>query len=145
MMDFFAFRKMISTSMIKVVFVLGVVSILIGAINIYGQASKISESVAEMKKENPNPREHEAFVIEMKESQVSSMKMYAVLMLIIGPILWRVMCETAIIFFVMNESLTDVRKELQIANKLNKRSSTGGQTPNQQTSAPVTNRTNRRK
>ncbi len=76
MRDFFAFRTMISAFVIQIVFVLGLIAIVIGAIG--------------------------AFANDQAPA--------GVLILVVGTLYWRILCEVLIVVFRMNNSL-DVIKD----------------------------------
>jgi MFS family permease len=91
--DFLAFRRMITTIIIQIVFWLGLIGIIVGGILIIIDAN-------------------DPYYGWEWEGVVAG-----VLTLILGPIIWRVYCETLILFFRMNETLTDIRKILRKKRK----------------------------
>jgi hypothetical protein len=89
MEDFLAFRKMITPIIIQVLFWLGVVvCVVVGLVSIFAGAT-------------------------MPFGGGGLTVLYGLFMLIIGPILVRVYCEILILFFRMNETLTEISHNTQ--------------------------------
>jgi len=87
MEDFLKFRKMITPVIIQILFWVGVAIAIIGAIGmmIYGVAS---------------------------DGQ-GIMVLVGLVMLVLGPVVVRIYCELLILFFRMNETLTDIKNGLE--------------------------------
>ncbi len=85
MQDFLAFRRMMTPVIIQVVFWIGVIACIVGGVD------------------------------TILKSGDSSIKMSSGLAtLILGPIAVRIFCELLILFFRMNETLTDIRNMIEI-------------------------------
>ncbi len=83
--DFLTFRKMITPIIIQIVFWLGVVLVIIaGLINIVQGSTHRYGSGEQV--------------------------LLGVLMMLLGPLVVRIYCEILILFFRMNSTLTDIRK-----------------------------------
>ncbi|MFW6146202.1 MAG: DUF4282 domain-containing protein [Planctomycetota bacterium] len=82
--DFLAFRKMITPVIIQILFWLGLVFCLIAGVGL---------------------------IIEGSGSRYGVEQVVAgLLLLVFGPIAWRVYCEVLILFFRMNSTLSDIRR-----------------------------------
>jgi hypothetical protein len=87
MEDFLKFRKMITPAIIQIVFWIGVVMSVLG-----GLGMMISSFYA--------------------YSEGGALFFSGLMMIILGPIGVRIWCEVVIVFFRMNENLTDIRDAL---------------------------------
>jgi hypothetical protein len=98
LLDFIVFRRMITPIFIQIIFWLGVLLLL------YWGVSLMWDSLGGTKE------------IELMGQKTTVQTKFSFKQLLLGlavfcfgPIYWRVVCETTIIFFRMNESLTDIR------------------------------------
>ncbi len=80
MSDFWAFRKMVTPVIIQILFWVGVIACLVGGVIMIGLG-----------------REYPGMVLK------------GVLVFIFGPLLVRVYCEILIVFFRINETLTEIK------------------------------------
>ena len=85
---FFSFQKMISGTLIKILYVIGLIIITIGGIVMIAQGSDMY-------------RGGEAFVLG------------GIALIIFGNILWRIICEGWIIIFSLHETTVSILKELK--------------------------------
>ena len=81
--DFLSFRKMITPVIIQIIFWIGVATAIIGGIVVLVAADEAGTRVL------------------------------GLLYLILGPLYWRVFCEVVILFFRMNETLTDIKNNTE--------------------------------
>ena len=81
--DFLSFRKMISPVIIQIIFWIGVAAAIIGGIVVLVAADEAGTRVL------------------------------GLLYMILGPLYWRVVCEIVILFFRMNETLTDIKNNTE--------------------------------
>ncbi len=79
MHDFLRFRRMVTPLIIEVVFWIGILAIMVISL------------------------------IDLIGSNSVGVRVLAFFMLILGPLFWRMWCEYVIVFFRMNETLTDIR------------------------------------
>lgn len=87
MKDFFEFKKLITPSVIKVVFILGVVlSFFMGALDIKAGINAI-------------------------DFGGSALIFSGILKIFFGPIIARVWCEIIVVLFKINDNLTEIRRE----------------------------------
>jgi hypothetical protein len=86
MSDFWAFRKMVTPVIIQILFWVGVIACLAGGIAMIAMGS---------------------------EYYGSSMTLKGVLLIIFGPLLVRIYCEILIVFFRINETLTEIKHVLE--------------------------------
>lgn len=77
--DFLSFRKMITPVIIQIIFWIGVAVAIIVGIVVLATADEVGT------------------------------RLLGLLYIFVGPIYWRVVCEVTILFFRMNETLTDIR------------------------------------
>lgn len=92
--DFLSFRRMITPLIIQVLFWIGVgVSVIAGLIMIVSGASSRSDYYG--------------------ESSGGGEVIIGILLLIVGPFIVRVWCEMLILFFRMNETLTEIKNNTQ--------------------------------
>ncbi|MBM4024306.1 MAG: DUF4282 domain-containing protein [Planctomycetes bacterium] len=88
--DFWAFRTMITPVLIQVIFWIGVIACVVLGIAIIKSAySRYSDS--------------------WNEIQVA----VGIAWIVLGPVVVRIYCEFAIVFFRMNETLTEIRNKLK--------------------------------
>lgn len=85
--DFLAFRKMITPIFIQIIFWVGVVCIVIGSIIIMASPT----------------------VSYYGYNSGGGNVIGGLISLIFGPLFWRVFCETLILFFRINDTLTDIK------------------------------------
>lgn len=83
MSDFLSFRKMITPVIIQIIFWIGVAAAIIGGIVVLVAADEAGTRVL------------------------------GLLYIILGPLYWRVFCEIVILFFRMNETLTDIKNNTE--------------------------------
>ena len=81
--DFLSFRKMITPVIIQIIFWIGVAAAIIGGIVVLVAADEAGTRVL------------------------------GLLYMILGPFYWRVACEIVILFFRMNETLTDIKNNTE--------------------------------
>ena len=81
--DFLSFRKMITPVIIQIIFWIGVATAIIGGIVVLVAADEAGTRVL------------------------------GLLYMILGPLYWRVFCEVVILFFRMNETLTDIKNNTE--------------------------------
>ena len=81
--DFLSFRKMITPVIIQIIFWIGVAAAIIGGIVVLVAADEAGTRVL------------------------------GLLYMILGPLYWRVVCEIVILFFRMNETLTDIKNNTE--------------------------------
>ncbi len=81
--DFLSFRKMITPVIIQIIFWIGVAAAIIGGIVVLVAADEAGTRVL------------------------------GLLYMILGPLYWRVFCEMVILFFRMNETLTDIKNNTE--------------------------------
>ncbi len=81
--DFLSFRKMITPVIIQIIFWIGVATAIIGGI-----------------------------VVLVAEDEAGT-RVFGLLYMILGPLYWRVFCEIVILFFRMNETLTDIKNNTE--------------------------------
>ncbi len=81
--DFLSFRKMITPVIIQIIFWIGVAAAIIGGI-----------------------------VVLVTGDEVGT-RLFGLLYIILGPLYWRVVCEIVILFFRMNETLTDIKNNTE--------------------------------
>jgi hypothetical protein len=81
--DFLSFRKMITPVIIQIIFWIGVAAAIIGGIVVLVAADEAGTRVL------------------------------GLLYMILGPLYWRVFCEVVILFFRMNETLTDIKNNTE--------------------------------
>jgi len=81
--DFLSFRKMITPVIILSIFWIGVAAAIIGGIVVLVAADEAGTRVL------------------------------GLLYMILGPLYWRVFCEIVILFFRMNETLTDIKNNTE--------------------------------
>jgi len=92
--DFLSFRKMITPLIIQALFWIGVaVSVITGLVMIISGASSNSDYYG--------------------QSSGGGEVLIGLLLLIIGPFIVRVWCEMLILFFRMNETLTEIKNNTQ--------------------------------
>lgn len=90
--DFLAFRRMITPLIIQIIFWIG-----IGICEIAGIAGIINGV--------------------LKRYGGGRLVLYSILLLVLGPIVVRIYCEMLIIFFRMNETLTDIKNKIGQGSK----------------------------
>jgi len=88
---YFSFQKMISPTLVRVAYVIGMVAIVIAAIYIGFTGSKEADDTA-------------------KALKVLS----AILLATVGNLFWRVVCEQAILLFSIHERLASIDRSLKI-------------------------------
>jgi len=81
--DFLSFRKMITPVIIQLIFWIGVAAAIIGGIVVLVAADE------------------------------AGTRLLGLLYMILGPLYWRVFCEIVILFFRMNETLTDIKNNTE--------------------------------
>jgi hypothetical protein len=81
--DFLSFRKMITPVIIQIIFWIGVAAAIVGGIVVLVAADEAGTRVL------------------------------GLLYMILGPLYWRVFCEIVILFFRMNETLTDIKNNTE--------------------------------
>ena len=86
MEDFLKFRKMITPVIIQILFWIGVAIAVIGALGM--------------------------IVIGVTSNGQGIMVLGGLVMLVLGPVVVRIYCELLILFFRMNETLTDIKNGL---------------------------------
>lgn len=101
--DFFAFRRMVTTMVIQIVFVIGFIAAIVAgiALIVYGVAGMNDTSI----------EINGIFDVDDQGTLVDVF--WGILLLIGGPLLVRIACEMLILFFRMNETLTDILHVLQ--------------------------------
>jgi len=88
--EFFSFRKMISTEVIKDTYIVGMVILILGGIIIMFNPPGSNEVIG-----NINP-------------------IWAgIVVIVAGNVLWRVLCECLILFFSIHEVLISIERELK--------------------------------
>jgi hypothetical protein len=87
--DFLAFRRMITPTIIKIVFWIGLIVILVLGI------AAIVDGVT-------------------NDSDIGEVIAGGLLILILGPIIWRVFCEILLLAFRMIENLADIRNIIKV-------------------------------
>lgn len=102
--DFFAFRRMVTTMVIQIVFVIGFVAAIVAGIGliVYGVAGMNDTSI------------EINGIVNVDDQGTLVDVFWGVLLLIGGPLLVRIACEMLILFFRMNETLTDILRRLQV-------------------------------
>jgi hypothetical protein len=83
--DFLAFRKMITPTIIQFLFWAGVLVLVVLSVGM---------------------------VVEGADKDSKPLVGLGIAVLVVGPILWRIYCEVMILFFRMNETLSDIRGAL---------------------------------
>ena len=98
MRDFFAFRRMVTTVVIQVVFWIGVIAAAVTgiALIVYGVAGMTDTEI-----------DIEGFVRVTENGGIADV-LWGAVILLGGPILVRIICELFILFFRINETLTDI-------------------------------------
>jgi hypothetical protein len=86
MEDFLKFRKMITPTIIQILFWVGAVASAIGALM--------------------------TMVLGLTGSGQGYLVLVGLVMLVVGPVMVRISCEMIILFFRMNETLTDIKNGL---------------------------------
>ncbi len=86
MSDFWAFRKMVTPVIIQIIFWVGVIACVLGGLFLIAAASR-------------NPGEQLA--------------LKGALLLVFGPLAVRINCEILIVFFRINETLTEIKHLLE--------------------------------
>ncbi|CAN5604255.1 hypothetical protein BH23CHL2_BH23CHL2_36710 [soil metagenome] len=101
--DFFAFRRMVTTMVIQIIFVVGFTAAIVAGIGliVYGAAGMNDTSI------------EINGIVDVDDQGDLVDVFWGVLLLIGGPLLVRVACEILILFFRMNETLTDILHRLQ--------------------------------
>lgn len=104
--DFFAFRRMVTTMVIQIVFVIGLLATILAGIGliVYGIAGMYDTSI-----------DINGFLDVDDQGTIIDV-FWGVLLLIGGPILVRIACEILILFFRMNETMTDILHQVQVAD-----------------------------
>jgi hypothetical protein len=87
---YFSFQKMISPTLIKVVYVIGMFSIVIAAIYMASAVPKETEDTAKLVK-----------------------ALGALLLAVVGNLLWRLVCEQVILLFSIHERLASIDRSLK--------------------------------
>jgi lipoprotein signal peptidase len=87
---YFSFQKMISPTLIKVVYVIGVVGIMVAAIYMVFAGTKETEDTAKLVK-----------------------VLSALLLATVGNLLWRLVCEQVILLFSIHERLASIDRSLK--------------------------------
>jgi hypothetical protein len=87
---YFSFEKMISPTLIKVVYVIGMLGIVIAAIYMASAGSKETEDTAKLLK-----------------------VVGALLLAVVGNLLWRLICEQVILLFSIHERLASIDRSLK--------------------------------
>jgi len=100
--DFFNFRIFISTKVIKLIYVLGVIILTIIAILIAFA---------------PDYR----FISHDEDEQVPFKLLIALILIFLFNLIWRVSCEFTILFFSMHEILASIEKNFKLANPVKSR------------------------
>lgn len=85
--DYFAFRMMISTALVRVVYIMGAISILIGSVVVWG-------------------------VVGDRDTPLIAF-LAALLVVLAGSVLWRLFCEGTIILFRISDTLTSIDDGIQ--------------------------------
>ena len=93
--EFLTFRRMMTPVLIQIVFWVGLVGILIMAIMMIAGRGQVPMSPG------------------LAQAGPSGGVAVGVIMLIFGPLYWRVFCETLIVVFRMNENLDKIEKNTQ--------------------------------
>lgn len=88
--DFWAFRTMITPVLIQVIFWIGVIACVVSGIAIMKSA-------------------YNSYRETWNEAQVA----VGIAWIVLGPVVVRIYCEFAIVFFRMNETLTEIRNKLK--------------------------------
>jgi len=96
--DYLVFRRMITPIVIQVIFWIGILFVL------YVAVSLITDSLGSTKEQVIGNQK----IIQKTEFSWRGM-LIGVAFFFVGPLLWRMYCEVLIVFFRMNETLTDVR------------------------------------
>lgn len=98
MSDFFTFRRMLTTVVIQIIFWIGhIATIVVGAaLVIYGIAGMTDTDI------------DIDGVLDVSNSGNLTDVFWGVVILVGGPIVVRIACEVVILFFRMNETLTDI-------------------------------------
>jgi len=109
--DFFAFRSMIALPVIQGLFWLGVLGCVIGgAAQIYNAFNPSPAAPAMVNGVVVAPT---AATPRVATSYDAAMLVTGLLTLFLGPLLVRIFCEILIVIFRINETLTEIRRELQ--------------------------------
>ncbi|MFW6074450.1 MAG: DUF4282 domain-containing protein [Chloroflexota bacterium] len=101
--DFFAFRRMVTTMVIQIVFFIAFIATILAGISliVYGIAGMNDTSI------------EINGIIDVDDQGTLIDAIWGILLLIGGPLLVRIACEVLILFFRMNETLTDIHYQLQ--------------------------------
>lgn len=83
--DFWAFRRMITPMIIQAIFWIGVIACIIGGI---------------------------VFIAVEGNQDEGSMIAIGIALILVGPVVVRLWCEFSILFFRINETLTDIKNEI---------------------------------
>lgn len=95
MSDFWAFRKMVTPVIIQIIFWVGVIACIIAGLVLIGMGIR----------QGP-------LLIGMGIS-AKQMKLGGALLLLLGPLAVRLYCEILIVFFRINETLTEIKHALE--------------------------------
>lgn len=92
--DFWAFRRMITPVIIQVIFWIGVVACVIGGI---------------------------ALIAIGNDTDEGGLIFIGIMVMLVGPVIVRIQCEMAVVFFRINETLTETKNEItEIKNGMSK-------------------------
>lgn len=95
MSDFWTFRKMVTPVIIQILFWVGVITCIIAGLVLIGMGIR-----------------HGPLLIDMGIS-TKQMKLWGALLLLLGPLAVRLYCEFLIVFFRINETLTEIKHALE--------------------------------
>lgn len=95
MSDFWAFRKMVTPVIIQILFWVGVITCIIAGLVLIGMGIR-----------------HGPLLFDMGIS-TRQMKLWGALLLLLGPLAVRLYCEMLIVFFRINETLTEIKHALE--------------------------------
>ncbi|MFP4500985.1 MAG: DUF4282 domain-containing protein [Candidatus Hydrogenedentota bacterium] len=97
MSDFFAFRKMITPTIIQIVFMLWVLGCIIAGVALIISAAGVTS----------------AGLVPGAPDQSIAQIVGGILVLVVGPLVGRIYCELMIVLFMVNEHLAAIRKKVE--------------------------------
>lgn len=100
---FFSFRTLVSTSIIKAVYLIGAV-----ILSLFGMLELLVGTFKLIGREFPDP-----VVQRMTQGEPLIQLMIGIFVLVFGNLCWRFVCEVWILFFSMHELLASIDKSLR--------------------------------
>ena len=95
--DFITFKKFISTKLIMIIYALGAIYITISGISTIFRKRETFFGI---------------------RSGISDQVLLGLVILVLGNLVWRVICEGAIVLFGIHDSLTSIEKEIKKKNEI---------------------------